>query len=53
MTKKHAVVLGATGMLRGATLGLVKRGYQVTAVARNERRLTLLKREAGGKGGGK
>ena len=33
MSAKHAVVLGATGMLRAVTLGLVERGSRVTAVA--------------------
>jgi GrpB-like predicted nucleotidyltransferase (UPF0157 family) len=49
--RRHAVVVGGTGMLRGATLGLVVRGYDVSVVARNPRRLDDLRAAASGKGG--
>ncbi len=49
MSARHAVVLGATGMLRAATLGLVERGFNVTAVARNQKRLSRLEDDGDGK----
>jgi GrpB-like predicted nucleotidyltransferase (UPF0157 family) len=49
--RRHAVVVGGTGMLRGATLGLVARGFDVSVVARNARRLAKLRDDAAATGG--
>jgi hypothetical protein len=48
---RHALVVGGTGMLRGATLGLVARGWAVSVVARNARRLGRLRDDAAAAGG--
>ncbi len=40
----HALVVGATGMLRGVTLALAERGLAVTGIARNTNKLTILER---------
>jgi hypothetical protein len=48
---RHALVVGGTGMLRGAVLGLVARGFAVSVVARNARRLAKLRDEAAAAGG--
>jgi len=42
----HAVVVGGTGMLRGATLALARRHDAVSVVARSRSRLDRLVREA-------
>jgi len=47
----HAVVVGGTGMLRGASLGLVAAGHDVSVVARNARRLADLADDASRAGG--
>lgn len=47
----HALVVGGTGMLRGAVLGLVARGFAVSVVARNARRLARLRDDASKAGG--
>jgi len=47
----HALVVGGTGMLRGASLGLVERGFAVSVVARSARRLAKLKDDAEAHGG--
>jgi GrpB-like predicted nucleotidyltransferase (UPF0157 family) len=44
--RPHAVVVGGTGMLRGAVLGLCRRGYAVSVVARKARDLDRLVRDA-------
>ncbi|MFS8640353.1 MAG: short-chain dehydrogenase [Symbiobacteriaceae bacterium] len=46
--KPHALVVGGTGMLRGASLGLAARGYTVSVVARRQSRLDALVQEAAG-----
>jgi hypothetical protein len=51
MPGRHAFVVGGTGMLRGAVLGLVARGFAVSVVARNARRLATLRDEAARAGG--
>jgi GrpB-like predicted nucleotidyltransferase (UPF0157 family) len=47
----HAVVVGGTGMLRAATLGLAAEGRRVSVVARNARRLAALADDAARAGG--
>lgn len=42
----HALVVGATGMLRGVTLSLAERGFAVTAIARTGPKLGVLARAA-------
>ncbi|PZN13228.1 MAG: short-chain dehydrogenase [Bacillota bacterium] len=49
--KPHALVVGGTGMLRGASLGLAARGYIVSVVARGRSRLDALVRDAAGRAG--
>lgn len=44
----HALVVGGTGMLREATLGLVRQGYVVSVVARRQARLDALVQAAAG-----
>jgi NAD(P)-dependent dehydrogenase (short-subunit alcohol dehydrogenase family) len=39
MTTRHALAVGTSGMLAGASRGLAERGWQVTMVARQRRRL--------------
>lgn len=46
-TPEHALVVGATGMLRGVALALAERGYAVTGIARNAAKLAVLERAAG------
>ena len=46
--RPHALVVGGTGMLRGASLGLAARGYTVSVVARRQSRLDALVQEAAG-----
>lgn len=45
----HALVIGGTGMLRDATLGLARQGYAVTAIARRQARLDSLAAAAPGR----
>ncbi|MCS1351885.1 SDR family NAD(P)-dependent oxidoreductase [Mechercharimyces sp. CAU 1602] len=42
---KHALVVGGTGMLRGAVLALAESGWSVTVMARSQRRLHQLVEE--------
>ena len=49
--RPHALVVGGTGMLREAALGLVERGHAVSVVARNARRLEALRIKAKVMGG--
>lgn len=49
MASPHALVIGGTGMLREATLGLALQGYAVTAIARRAARLESLAAEAPGR----
>ena len=49
--RPHAIVVGGTGMLRAATLGIAARGFAVSVVARNARRLGALAAEAASRGG--
>jgi hypothetical protein len=49
--RPHALVVGGTGMLRGATLGLAERGYTVSVVARRQARLYPLADAARGLAG--
>lgn len=44
----HALVVGGTGMLWGASLALAERGYTVSVVARRQQRLEALARAAVG-----
>jgi len=41
-TRRHALIVGGTGMLYGASLGLAERGFHVSVVARNRDRLYRL-----------
>lgn len=49
--RPHAIVVGGTGMLRAATLGIAGRGFAVSVVARSARRLSALVEEAASRGG--
>jgi hypothetical protein len=42
---KHALVIGGSGMLSAATLWLVKEGYHVSVIGRNQERLDHLKNQ--------
>ena len=44
----HAFVIGGTGMLRQVSLTLAKRGYNVSVLARNPKRLSAMKEAAAG-----
>jgi NADP-dependent 3-hydroxy acid dehydrogenase YdfG len=44
--KKHALVIGGTGMLRETTLWLEKQGYHVSVVARTQTKLNRIKEQA-------
>ncbi len=46
--RPHALVVGGTGMLWGASLALAQRGYTVSVVARRQRRLEALVQAAVG-----
>ena len=45
--RPHALVVGGTGMLRDVSLELVRRGYEVSVIARSPQRLARLQQEAG------
>jgi hypothetical protein len=45
-SSSHALVVGGTGMLKDVSLELVKRGYIVSVIARNEKGLRGLERSA-------
>lgn len=45
----HALVVGGSGMLRGVSLELARRGHPVSVLARNARRLAMLARESEGR----
>jgi NAD(P)-dependent dehydrogenase (short-subunit alcohol dehydrogenase family) len=46
--RPHALVVGGTGMLWGASLALAERGYAVSVVARRRQRLEALAQTAAG-----
>jgi hypothetical protein len=47
LVKKHAMVVGGTGMLKSATIWLEENGYHVSAVARTRTGLESVKEQAG------
>lgn len=49
--RRHALVVGGTGMLKGLTLSLATQGYTVSVVARNVSRLQMLVDAAHGSAG--
>jgi NAD(P)-dependent dehydrogenase (short-subunit alcohol dehydrogenase family) len=42
---KHILIIGGTGMLRGATEHFIEQGHIVTLMARNEQRLNAIKQK--------
>ena len=47
MTRKHALIIGGTGMLKGVSLWFMDRGYKVSVIGRSERKhLDLVQKAA-------
>ena len=50
MTRKHALIIGGTGMLKGVSLWLTELGFKISVIGRSERKHLDLEKRSGNPG---